>query len=139
MDSVRELAIVFCAVSVLTGAIGILSGGALEKSAGYILSLIFLASLVTALAGADFNIEIKAEEAIAENAEYEESLSEYQAEYLAAALLSEKELPFEKITASATKTEDGSIIISEIVILGGNEAAAKAVKESGICEKVSLE
>ena len=139
MDSVRELAIVFCAVSVLTGAIGILSGGALEKSAGYILSLIFLASLVTALAGADFNIEIKAEEAIGENAEYEEALSEYQAEYLAAALLSEKELPFEKITASATKTEDGSIIISEIVILGGNEAAAKAVKESGICEKVSLE
>lgn len=139
MDSVRELAVVFCAVSVLTGAIGILSGGALEKSAGYILSLIFLASLVTALAGADFNIEIKAEEAIGENAEYEEALSEYQAEYLAAALLSEKELPFEKITASATKTEDGSIIISEIVILGGNEAAAKAVKESGICEKVSLE
>lgn len=139
MDSVRELAIVFCAVSVLTGAIGILSGGALEKSAGYILSLIFLASLVTALAGADFNIEIKAEEAIAENAEYEEALSEYQAEHLAAALLSEKELPFEKITASATKTEDGSIIISEIVIWGGNEAAAKAVKESGICEKVSLE
>ena len=139
MDSVRELAIVFCAVSVLTGAIGILSGGALEKSAGYILSLIFLASLVTALAGADFNIEIKAEEAIAENAEYEEAVSEYQAEYLAAALLSEKKLPFEKITASANKTDDGSIIISEIVILGGNEAAAKAIKESGICEKVSLE
>ncbi len=141
MDSVRELAVVFCAVSVLSGAIGILTGGAMEKSAGYILSLIFLASVITALAGADFNLEIKVEQSAAASTKNEEAMSEYQAEYICAALLREKNIAFEKITATATKTEDGSIIINEIAIKGtdGGEEAVKAVRDCGICEKVILE
>lgn len=141
MDSVRELAIVFSAVAVLTGAIGILSGGALEKSAGYILSLIFLASVVSALANGNFNIELKTEQAVAENRENEERLSEYQAEYICAEILEEKGIAFEKITAYANKTEDGSIIISEIRIKGAGDAneAVRAVEESGLCKKITLE
>lgn len=141
MDSVRELAIVFSAVAVLTGAIGILTGGALEKSAGYILSLIFLASVISAFAGGNFNIELKMEQAISENTDNEERISEYQAEYICAEILKEQGITFEKITASANKTEDGSIIISEIRIKGAGESndAVKAVEESGLCKKVILE
>ncbi len=125
----------------LTGAIGILAGGALEKSAGYILSLIFLASVVSALAGGNFNIELKTEQAIAQNSENEEKISEYQAEYICAEILREQDITFEKITATANKTEDGSIIISEIRIKGAGDRdeAVKAVEESGLCKKVILE
>lgn len=141
MDSIRELATVFCAVSVFVGTIGILTGGALDKSMGYILSLIFLASVVSALHSGNFNIELKGEQAMAQNSENEERLSEYQAEYICKEILKEQSISFEKITATANKTEDGSIIISEIRIKGADmcDEAVRVVEESGLCKKVILE
>lgn len=141
MEGMRELAAVFCAACVLTAGIGILSGEVLKKSVGYILSLILLVSLVGAILWGDYKFEITREAAKEISADNEESISEYQAEYICRQILSEKDISFEKIEATATKTKDGSIIISEITIKGSDrgEEAAQMVIESGLTETVKLE
>ncbi len=141
MDSIKELATVFCAVCLLSGGLGLLVGGKLRKSAGYILSLILLLSVVGALAKTDldFNIEQKTEAALSEG--YEEAMSEYQAEYIAGTLLREAQISYEKVSASANKNPDGGIIINEIIIKGASNTAeaARIIKQSGLCDRVKTE
>lgn len=141
MEPIRQLAIVFCAVTVLSGGFQLLTGGALEKSAGYILSLVLLVSVIVAVSRTEFDFEIKKGETAAAAYEYEESLSEYQAEYICKAILSERGIEFEKVYANATKTEDGGIVINEITVKGAEnaEAAVKAILDSKITETVTAE
>ena len=75
-----------------------------------------LVSIVGAVSSADFSFEIKESSLSASAVETELALSEYQAEYICHALLSEEGIKYEKIKARATKTEDGGIIINEIIL-----------------------
>lgn len=141
MDGIKELAVIFCAACVLSGGFRLLSGGALQKSAGYILSLILLTSVVMAISRTDIDFNVRVEQSAVSAAEAEEAMSEYQAEYICSKLLDEKGIIYEKITADATKTDDGGIVINEITIKGADkgEEAVKAVVSSGLTETVVLE
>ncbi len=141
MNGIKELALIFCAASVLSGGLRLLGGGALQKSAGYILSLIMLTSVVIAIGRTDIDFNISVEQSSASATDAEESMSEYQAEYICKRLLDEKGIIYEKITADATKTDDGGIVINEITIKGADkgEEAVNTVVASGLTETVILE
>ncbi len=141
MESLKELTTVFCAVCLLSGGLALLSNGLLEKSVGYILSLILLASVVGAVAKIDIDMNIKTETESTAATVGAEGVSEYQAEYICRSLLEEKGINYEKVEATATKKEDGSIIISKITVKGTDRGAeaVKTVVESGLCDRVDIE
>lgn len=137
MEEIKDLAVIFCAVCVLSGGFRILVGGALEKNAGFLLSLLLLTGIVCAFADTTFNFDFDIAQTVAQSGEWEEEMSEYQAEYICGKLLKEKGIEFEKIYVDTTKCEDGSIVINEIRIKGTKiDEAAKVIKQSGICETV---
>ena len=141
MGSIKIIASIFCGATILSGGFRMLGGGKSEKSVSYILSLIMLVSIVGAVSSADFSFEIKESSLSASAVETELALSEYQAEYICRALLSEEGIKYEKIKARATKTEDGGIIINEITIKGASlpREAEKILKESGLTDTVKTE
>lgn len=141
MSTVKELAIFFCAVSVMCGAFNLLAGKTLEKSFKYILALIFLSVMVSAIANLDINFSIKTNaNAIKENQNVI-AMSSYQAEYLIGEALSKTNIKYSKISAKANKEEDNGIVINEIIISGASdvELARSVILDLGICETVKFE
>ncbi len=133
MDTVREIAITFCAAAVFAAALSLLHGRALEKSGRYIIALILLCSVIGAIAKGDFNLSMPAFNSQEEESSAVTDICEYQAEYLVAGVLREKGVTFENILAKATKNEDGSIIINEIEVVGTTEEQViKALRTKGI-------
>ena len=125
----------------LTAAVSLLSGKALNKSMKYITALILLCSVVGGISETvfdlDFNIDVSAQS----SNDTALSLSQYQAEVLIEQILKESVVEFSDISARATKTEDGGIIISEVTIEGvdNRDAARTALEERGIDCRVIFE
>ena len=140
MDSVREIALTFCASAVLTSAFGLLTARTLEKSGRYITALILLCSVIGAIAKGDFNFSLPTTASTSAQQQTVLPVCEYQAQYTIADILNSKGVIFENITAKATKSEDGSIIINEIEIEGAPEEGAvlRALAEQGIDCRVIL-
>ena len=109
MESIKTIAAVFCGVCVLSGGFQLLSGGALEKSAGYILSLIMLVCIIGALSNADFDFEIKESSAAVSTAGTLE-LSEYQAEYISRKVLDEKGIKYKTVLQHIQSTAHHSVL-----------------------------
>ncbi len=141
MEGIREIAAVFSAVCLLSCGLGILSSGKLGRSAEYIFSLILLLSIIGAAVSADFGFSIDSETGAETAGGYEEELSRYQAEYICRSILDGAGIKYGKITARATKNDDGSIIINEIIIRDADNAekAKTAVLESGVTDRVTIE
>lgn len=134
MDSVREIALTFCAAAVFTSALSLIYGKTLEKSGRYIIALILICSVIGAVAKGDFDFSLPSNETALEESEAVAAMCEYQAEYLIADILRESGIAFENISAKATKKEDGSIIINEIELegAGDEEQTLQALEAQGI-------
>lgn len=116
MNVLREVITAFCAASIFIGALYIICpDGVMNKSVKYILSLIFLITIVTAtgitVKKADFNFNIP---------EYNEANAEpldvAAAEYAYAYALQAADINFSKITVCTDKTQNGSIVINKVII-----------------------
>lgn len=133
MDSVKEIAMTFCAAAVMTAAIGLLGGNRLEKSVRYIIALTLICSVISVAVNKDFKFFISSTPN--DTPSYNtDSLYEYQAEYLIGDILGQRDIQFENITAKATKKEDGSIVINEIEISGckQSQSAIEILRGIGI-------
>lgn len=141
MTTVKELAIFFCAASVMCGAFGLLAGKTLEKSFKYILALVFLSVMVSAVTNFNFSFKMPVSASNETQNETALNLSSYQAEYLTGVLLNENGIIFSGVEAFANKVEDGGIVISKINIYGATETekARQIILDSGICETVNFE
>ena len=139
METVREIAITFCATAVFTSALVLINGRTLEKSGRYIISLILLCSVIVAIGRGKFNFNLndsfKTEQSTSTTFS---SICEYQAEYMIKGMLNNKKINFTNIEAKATKNKDGSIIINEIQVEGvaDRNAVSSALKAEGIDCKV---
>lgn len=136
MNSVREIALAFCAAAIVTAAVGLLSGNRLQLSLRYIISLGLICSVLTSFSGKDFKFHYS-KAAQTASSYSNESYYEKQAEAVIKQILNEKGITAQKISASATKSEENSIIINEIEILGcSDEQKAKQIlNEKGVdCE-----
>lgn len=141
MSTVKELAIFFCAASVMCGAFNLLAGKTLEKSFKYVLALIFLSVMVSAIANLDINFKVQTNASTTVQEENVIEMSSYQAEYLTGQLLNKMNIKYSKISAKANKVEDTGIVINEIIISGASdvELARTIIIDSGICETVKFE
>lgn len=136
MNSVREIALTFCAAAVVTAGLGLLSGNKLRLSFRYIVALGLICSVLAAVSEKDFNFHYIPAAATIET--YSDiPFYEKQAEEIIKQILKEKGVSAQKICAKATKTEEGSIIINNIEILGCNDeqTVIQTLNEKGIdCE-----
>lgn len=122
MNTVKEIALSFCASAIFCAGIGVLGGDSLRKSGRYIVALIMLCSVVGAIASADIDLSFFSKTTASESeATSTEELSGYAAEQLISAFLKEKGIVFEKITAEATKNNEDGIVINKLVISGARE------------------
>lgn len=141
MSTVKELAIFFCAVSVMCGAFNLLAGKTLEKSFKYVLALIFLSVMVSAITNLDVNFSIKRNATATKEDQRVIEMSSYQAEYLTGEILNKMNIKYSKISAKANKVEGTGIVINEIIIKDASdvELARTTIIDSGICETVKFE
>ena len=138
MDGIKEIALTFCATAVATAALAMLKGRGMEKSGQYIIGILFLCAVVSAVFSADVRFNFPKTET-ADLYYNEEKMCEVQAEYLVASYLKEHNIKFEKICCRANKTEESGIVISEVVIYGTEDGGAQALlKELGIDCKVTV-
>ena len=138
MDGIKEIALAFCATAVATAAFAMLKGRTMEKSGQYIIGILFLCSVVSAVFSADIHFSFPKTETVSV-LENETEMCEAQAEYLIASYLEKRDIKFEKIRCRANKTEEGSIVISEVVIYGTEDGSAEELlKELGIDCKVTI-
>ncbi len=105
-----------CAACVFIGAMHLICpDGNLEKPVKYVLSLVFLVTVISAAGllkgGFDTDISFEASAAVSE-----EELKTATARYVYGQALSAAEINFTEITVCTDKTEDGSIVISKVII-----------------------
>lgn len=106
----------FCAGCVLIGTLHIICpDGAMSKPVKYVLSLVFMLIIISAagitVKKADFDFKIPSSDS-----EDTGALDIAAAEYVYARLLESAGINFTKITVCTDKSDDGSIIISKVII-----------------------
>jgi len=116
MNTLTQLITTFCAACIFIGALYIVCpNGEMNKSVKYILSLAFLLTVITAtgitVKKGNFNLEIPQYQAV-----QSEQLDTASAEYAYAYVLRAADINFSKITVCTDKTNDGSIVISKVII-----------------------
>lgn len=133
MNTLREIALSFCAAAVMTGAIGLLAGDRLQMSMKYIISLSLICSVLSVAVKGDFSFDLTFTSAQTQEISTD-PLYEYQAEYIIGEILKSAGITYQNITANATKNEDGSIVINEIEITGCSDSqkAKEKVMNQGI-------
>lgn len=133
MNLIKEIAISFCAAAVMTAAVGLISGGRLQMSMKYIISLCLICSVLSVAVGGEFNLQSSIPSFSPKEYSTEE-LYEYQAEYIVGEILKSSGITYQNITAKATKSSDDSIIINEIEIIGCSDSdkAKTQLASSGI-------
>lgn len=135
MDSVREIAIIFCSAAVLSGAASLIGAQRSNKSIKYITALILLTSIVTGIVKADWDFDFPDYvEAESTEVSTEIDLCEYQAEYMIREILEKNAVEYKDILVEATKLDDSSIIINQITVKGADnkEKAAELLASLGI-------
>ncbi len=133
MGTIKDIAFAFCAAAIISAAVGLLCGNRLEKSMRYIISLTLICTVISVAVGRKFTFFAQTQPQ--STVSYDEMpLYEYQAEYLIADILKKEGIEFENITAKATKSEDGSIVINELEISGckSREKAVNTLNDMGI-------
>lgn len=138
MDAIKEITAVFCAVCIFAGGLRLLIGKGLETSAKYMLSLLLLTAIVTSVASATVSFPTVTVAASSGTDTCSEALSRYEAEYLCARALDDAGVEYGQIQAKVTKTDDGSIWISEIEIRSADdgEKAKQAILATGLTDTV---
>ena len=136
MNSVKEIAITFCASAIITAAVSLIGTNSLAGSLRYVLSLGLICTVLSVAVKGDFSFFYPISNT--QTVEYSSNaLYEKQAEITVGQILEQNGITFKKITAKATKTEDGSIIINEIEISGcqnGQNAKEVLQKEKIDCK-----
>lgn len=115
MNSLSLFITSFCGACVLIGALYILCpDSAMSKSIKYALSLVFIISVITAAAAVG-RIDISFD-TNAVSAPSADELAAASARYAYSYALEKEKINFSEITVCTDKSEDGSIIISKVII-----------------------
>lgn len=116
MNSFNSFIVTVCACCILIGILYIISpNGEISKTVKYLLSLVFIITVVGAtkitVKTADLDFTVSQSEDISS-----EQLQISAAEYVYSYALTENGINFREITVCTDKSEDGSIVISKVII-----------------------
>ena len=128
-----------CAACVFIGAMHLICpDGNLGKPVKYVLSLVFLVTVISAAGllkgGFDTDISFEASAAVSE-----EELKTATARYVYGQALSAAEINFTEITVCTDKTEDGSIVISKVIIYSDCEKERILAALGAAAENIEVE
>ena len=128
MSYITAFITALCAACVFTGALYMLSpGGVMEKPVRYILGLVFLVIVISSagvtLGTAEWDAVFPAADEIPR-----QSLDAASAEYVYGAVLESSGINFSEITVCTDKSDDGSIIITKVIIY--TDCDERTVKEA---------
>lgn len=121
MNHIYSFLAAFCVSCVLIGCLHIICPeGKLSKPIKYVLSLIFIVTVLSAsrLTPSNININLPSPEFTADSYE---ALQISSAEYVFSYTLKANGINFEKITVCTDKLQDGSIVINKVVIISDCE------------------
>lgn len=140
METVKVFVTVFCTCAVMVGGMKLLLGGVLEESGKYILALILVVTTVGALTNINISLKDQKPEIFEKTDNNAEALILYETEYLIKELFNEEKVTYKKIDIKTNKTQDGSIVISEVIIYEAEpQTKAKAlILENKIAPKVTV-
>lgn len=140
METVKVFVTVFCTCAVMVGGMKLLLGGVLEESGKYILALILVVTTVGALTNINISLKGQKPEILEKTDNNAEALILYETEYLIKELFNEEKVTYKKIDIKTNKTQDGSIVISEVIIYEAEpQTKAKAlILENKIAPKVTV-
>ncbi|MBQ9977898.1 MAG: hypothetical protein IJP21_04840 [Clostridia bacterium] len=140
METVKVFVTVFCTCAVMVGGMKLLLGGVLEESGKYILALILVVTTVGALTNINISLKGQKPEIFEKTDNNAEALILYETEYLIKELFNEEKVTYKKIDIKTNKTQDGSIVISEVIIYEAEpQTKAKAlILENKIAPKVTV-
>ena len=116
METVKVFVAVFCTCAVMIGGMKLLLGGVLEDSGKYILALILVVTTVGALTNIDISVKTDSLKILEKTDNNADALISYETEYLIKELFKKENVTYKKIHVKTTKTDDGSIVISEVII-----------------------
>ncbi len=140
METIKVFVTVFCTCAIMIGGMKILLGGILEDSGKYILALIMVVTTVGALTNIDISFKTNKTEISNKTEENAEALTSYETQYLIKELFKKENVTFKKIEIKTTKTEDGGIVISEVIIYEPEpvERAKDLINSNQIAQKVTV-
>ena len=128
MNSILSFIVSFCIISVVLGALYILCPkGTMQKSVRYIFVLLLITSclaLIKGIGGIDFSLKKHT------YAPQNDDAFHYFAELTFKEALKNAKVEFSKITVCTDKSENGSILISEVIVFS-EEPQDKILKAIG--------
>lgn len=139
MSGLNSFLTAFCAALVFIGAMHLISpDGIMLKPVKYILSLVFLVTVITAagLLQKDFDSGITFETEIATDSG---ELNTSAAKYVYQQALKAAQINFSEITVCTDKTEDGGIVISKLIIYSDSTEERIRTALGAAAEKIEVE
>lgn len=129
----------FCAACVFIGALYMLCpDGAMQKSVKYILTLVFILSVISAasIAAGRWDYESAKTSAIETDTS---ALDTAAAEFVYGSLLRNSGIDFSKITVCTDKNESGSISITKVIICSDCESERILSALGAVAENIEVE
>ncbi len=115
MTRLSDFFITFCVSAVFIGALLIICpNGQMSKSVKYILSLVFTLLIISSALKIDFNLDFTPDTDSINS--HTETLQTHSAAYVYGQCLKAAEIEFSKISVLTNKNDDGSIVISKVLI-----------------------
>lgn len=140
MNGINSFIMSFCTVCILIGGLYIICpSGTFSKSVKYVFCLVLIccvAATVKGIKSTDFDF---AESSEAKSVEISQTAAASAAEQVFSVALKNENIEFSQITVCTDKTDDGSIIITEVIVYSSDDPnRIKKVIESGNNYEVSV-
>ena len=115
MTRLSDFFITFCVSAVFIGALLIICpNGQMSKSVKYILSLVFTLLIISSAVKIDFNLDFTPNTNVINS--HAEVINTHSAVYVYSQCLKAAKIEFSKISVLTNKSDDGSIVISKVLI-----------------------
>ena len=115
MTRLSDFFITFCVSAIFIGALLIICpNGQMSKSIKYILSLVFTLLIISSSLKIDFNLDFTPNTNVINS--HAEVINTHSAVYVYSQCLKAAKIEFSKISVLTNKSDDGSIVISKVLI-----------------------
>lgn len=115
MTRLSDFFITFCLSAIFIGALLIICpNGQMSKSIKYILSLVFTLLIISSAVKIDFNLDFTPNTNVINS--HAEVINTHSAVYVYSQCLKAAKIEFSKISVLTNKSDDGSIVISKVLI-----------------------
>ena len=138
MTHLNDFFITFCASAIFIGALLIICpNGHLSKPVRNILAIVFTLIIISAALKIDFNLDLTVNtDEITSNAA---ALDTHSAAYVYGQCLKKAELEFSKISVFTNKNDDGSIVISKVIIFSKEDKNKILLALSQVAQNFEVE